>query len=198
MGSNVKMNVDSNEEGEISSMKQQSKSTTTTKVDLWHNNKDKNSNNRNWMRGIYNSYPRGYGTASGLYNLAWAQAVQNKPLNDVFVDLKKDDTDDKKNRSTNSTSDMDIAALKEQDEQRSQQISVNNDGASSADEVAEAVDSEKEGELEEGEIDFDSDTNSNKNEVEFSGMGKDDEELENQVSSIRKVLHNVTITEAHK
>lgn len=38
------------------------------------------------VHDLYSRYPnicRGY--ASGLYNLAWAQAVQNKPLNDIFV-----------------------------------------------------------------------------------------------------------------
>ncbi|XP_057529184.1 RNA polymerase II C-terminal domain phosphatase-like 3 [Amaranthus tricolor] len=225
MGSDVKMKVGSNEEGEISEenesklWKQQSINKTATAVTETttvtsdsSNNKDNNHKNSYWMRDLYKySYPRGYGAASGLYNLAWAQAVQNKPLNEVLVELKKDDIDEKKNKNnnTNSSSDVDNTTdVKEQQQQQDEQpMLVNSNGVASSNEVAEVVDSEKEeGELEEGEIDFDSDTDNNNNqfnngnkvEVGFSGFEMDDEELENQVSSIRKVLHNVSIAEANK
>lgn len=42
---------------------------------------------RKWtMRDVY-KYPVCSGYASGLYNLAWAQAVQNKSLDDIFVNI---------------------------------------------------------------------------------------------------------------
>ncbi|VFQ60896.1 unnamed protein product [Cuscuta campestris] len=45
------------------------------------------------MKDLYNNYPISRDYARGLYNLAWSQAVQNKPLDDIFV-MKKAETDD--------------------------------------------------------------------------------------------------------
>ncbi|XP_021723008.1 RNA polymerase II C-terminal domain phosphatase-like 3 [Chenopodium quinoa] len=224
MGSDVKVKINGGEDGEISEAdsnaiveiskdeikpwKQQSMSkTTTASSDSTSNNKNNNNNNNNntnnryWMNNLYKYYPRGYG-ASGLHNLAWAQAVQNKPLNEALVEL------DDKNSSNKVSDDTSAAADAGKEEQQQQLDSSGNNG------VAEMVDSEKEeGELEEGEIDFDSDdeTDSNHNKLtnnankkvedEFSRLGgleMEDEELENQVSSIRKVLQNVTVAEANK
>lgn len=234
MGSDVKMKVDGGEEGEISEAeaisetskddfkpwKQQSMSKTTataTATSDVSNNKDNNSS-RYWMPDLYKySYPRGYGNP-GLYNLAWAQAVQNKSLNEVLPELNKDGADDKNNNSSSTinnkpTDDTAVAAKESslEQQQQQQQSVVNNNGT-----VAEVVDCEKEeGELEEGEIDFDSDddnnnnsnsnnnnnnrnNNGNKVEDDFNCLEMEDEELENQVSSIRKVLHNIIVPEAHK
>lgn len=192
------MKVSGGEDGEIPEsdaiveMKHQSKTTTTTTTTITSDSSNKKDNNSYWMRDLYkySSY-RGYGAASGLYNLAWAQAVQNKPLNEVLVEL-----DDKKNNKNASTDDTSVN--KEQGEVQQHCVE--------SKEVFEVVDSEKEeGELEEGEIDFDSDdtgnnhnSNGNKVQDDFGGLEMDDGELENQVSSIRKVLHNVTVAEAHK
>ncbi|XP_047958266.1 RNA polymerase II C-terminal domain phosphatase-like 3 [Salvia hispanica] len=63
---------------------------------------------------------------SGLYNLAWAQAVNNKPLGDVFVMMEDGSTD-------NSNSDSNRVVIDVEDD-----------------------DEKEEGELEEGEIDLDS------------------------------------------
>ncbi|XP_010682659.2 RNA polymerase II C-terminal domain phosphatase-like 3 [Beta vulgaris subsp. vulgaris] len=192
------MKVSGGEDGDIPEsdaiveMKHQSKTTTTTTTTITSDSSNKKDNNSYWMRDLYkySSY-RGYGAASGLYNLAWAQAVQNKPLNEVLVEL-----DDKKNNKNASTDDTSVN--KEQGEVQQHCVE--------SKEVFEVVDSEKEeGELEEGEIDFDSDdtgnnhnSNGNKVQDDFGGLEMDDGELENQVSSIRKVLHNVTVAEAHK
>ncbi|KAL2903722.1 RNA polymerase II C-terminal domain phosphatase-like 3 [Bienertia sinuspersici] len=208
MGSNVRMKVDGGEEGEIPDpdaiveiSKEEFKPSKQHQQQQQSTSKTTTSKPEFWMGGMF-----GYGGASGLYNIAWAQAVQNKPLNDVFVKLKKGEADDKNNNANNnSTSNKatDDTAAKEQDGQQQQQRqSVNN----ATNEVAKMVDTEKEeGELEEGEIDLDSEdsdnnnnNNGNKVEDDFSGMEREDIELENQVSSIRKVLHNVTAAEAHK
>ncbi|XP_074275674.1 RNA polymerase II C-terminal domain phosphatase-like 3 [Silene latifolia] len=136
-----------------------------------NNNNSNNNSNKNsyWMKDMYKySYPRGYGGASGLYNIAWAQAVQNKPLNDVLVEL--DNTKDKNNKIDDEKIDSDM----------------------------------EEGELEEGEIDgeFEDGEDSNNKDNNTKGGGKKEEiedgELEIQVSSIRKVLDNVTAVEANK
>ncbi|KAL1556780.1 protein-serine/threonine phosphatase [Salvia divinorum] len=71
---------------------------------------------------------------SGLYNLAWAQAVNNKPLGDVFV-MMEDGSNDK----SNSDNDPSIANTSSK-----VVIHVEDDGE------------KEEGELEEGEIDLDS------------------------------------------
>lgn len=81
---------------------------------------------------------RGY--TSGLYNLAWAQAVQNKPLSEVF-DLEVQQEDNLKRSSS--------AASVNGNENK-------NDDAISKEEDRVVIDVEKEeGELEEGEIDSD-------------------------------------------
>ncbi|KAH9607919.1 hypothetical protein KSS87_013372 [Heliosperma pusillum] len=155
------------ESGELPDAKQ---ATQSESINNNNNNNNNSNKNRYWMKDVYKySYPRGYGGASGLYNLAWAQAVQNKPLNDVLVELD------------NSKDDNNGGELKDDDK----------------------VDSEKEeGELEEGEIDGEfEDGVDNKDDSSKNGGKKEeieDGELEMQVSSIRKVLDNVTAFEANK
>ncbi|KAJ8432282.1 hypothetical protein Cgig2_028544 [Carnegiea gigantea] len=195
MGSDVKLKVDGGEEGEISdaetvaeigkdefkTWKQQQQSSKTSSTPS-----DSSNNNRYWMRDLYKySYPRGYGAASGLYNLAWAQAVQNKPLNEVLVELKEDDDAQEKNNNNDDNDDDVTKAAGVTDET----------GAENANEEVEVESEREEGELEEGEINLDSEE-----ECIDSGSGfeTEDGELEKQVSSIRKVLDNVTVTEAHK
>ncbi|GAB2280761.1 hypothetical protein Dimus_015387 [Dionaea muscipula] len=154
--------------------------TTTTTVSA-----DSASGNRYWMRDPYNySYPGGY-AGSGLYNLAWAQAVQNKPLTDVLVELKPAD---ERNASANSAN-----------------ASPTRDGGgkSSADEPV-VIDSEKEeGELEDGEINFDMTEQMESDEKEGISRGgfeieSDDGELEKEVDWIRQVIEKVTPAEAEK
>lgn len=90
------------------------------------------------VQDLYSKYPticRGY--ASGLYNLAWAQAVQNKPLNDIFVM----ELDKNANANSNNSGNKDGELNKS-----SKEIVVVDDD-----------DEKEEGELEEGEIDGDAD-----------------------------------------
>ncbi|KAJ8531118.1 hypothetical protein K7X08_025849 [Anisodus acutangulus] len=92
------------------------------------NNQNQNSASRVWtMRDVY-KYPISRDYARGLYNLAWAQAVQNKPLDELFV-MTTDDSNSKQ-------SEMEKVVIDVEDDD---------------------VNAKEEGELEEGEIDLDAD-----------------------------------------
>ena len=198
----MKLKVDGGEEGEISdpetiaeigkdefkTWKQQQQSSKTSSTPA-PTPSDSSNKNRYWMRDLYKySYPRGYGAASGLYNLAWAQAVQNKPLKEVLVELKEDEAQDKNSNNNDDDDDNDNEVTKAA-------VVTDETGAENANEEVEVESEREEGELEEGEINLDSEE-----ECVDGGGGfeTEDGELEKQVSSIRKVLHNVTVTEAHK
>nr|KYP64844.1 hypothetical protein KK1_019455 [Cajanus cajan] len=136
-----------------------------------NNNKPNGSDARVWaVHDLYSKYPticRGY--ASGLYNLAWAQAVQNKPLNDIFV--MELDSDGNANSNSNNSN-------------RPSSGSVN-----SKEVVMVDVDKE-EGELEEGEIDADADPEAEGETVVVSASETvaDSEQL-----GLRDVLEGVTV-----
>ncbi|XP_027349829.1 RNA polymerase II C-terminal domain phosphatase-like 3 [Abrus precatorius] len=135
-------------------------------VKVNNNINPKGSDARVWaVHDLYSKYPnicRGY--ASGLYNLAWAQAVQNKPLNDIFV--MEPDSDANANSYNNSN--------------RSSTAAVN-----SKELVVVDVDKE-EGELEEGEIDADADPEAGS--VVISSAVSNYEQL-----GVRDVLEGVTV-----
>lgn len=154
------------------------------------------SNSRVWtMRDLYNKYPsicRGY--ASGLYNLAWAQAVQNKPLN-FGAEVEKDDSP---KRSSPSAS---AASLNDK--------TVEMDSAKEVENVVidDSGDEKEEGELEEGEIDMDFErVEAEEAEDEdiaevSSGTGNvptAEVDVSKQVSSIRGVLEGLTASEVEK
>lgn len=136
-----------------------------------NNNKPNGSDARVWaVHDLYSKYPticRGY--ASGLYNLAWAQAVQNKPLNDIFV--MELDSDGNANSNSNNSN-------------RPSSGSVNSKEMGMVD-----VDKE-EGELEEGEIDADADPEAEGETVVVSASETvaDSEQL-----GLRDVLEGVTV-----
>nr|XP_028952382.1 LOW QUALITY PROTEIN: RNA polymerase II C-terminal domain phosphatase-like 3 [Malus domestica] len=161
------------------------------------------------MRDMYN-HPGLRGYRSGLVSLAWAQAVQNKPLNqkplNQFLQMNVD-PDEKLKRSSSSPS-------------------VNSPERSNAKEVdgvvivdsGDEMDAEKEeGELEEGEIDLDSEASADEKaaagvadeagdgvldcdnmNLDNPETGLKNEELEKRVSLIRKALASVTRNEAEK
>lgn len=147
-----------------------------------NNNKPNGSDARVWaVHDLYSKYPticRGY--ASGLYNLAWAQAVQNKPLNDIFVM----ELDSGANADSNSNNLNRLAS----------------DSVNSKD--VEVVDVDKEdGELEEGEIDADADPEAESVVVAASETLSDSEQLaamdcvsDSEKLSVRDVLEGVTAT----
>ena len=136
-----------------------------------------NSSQKVWtVRDLY-KYQVGGGYVSGLYNLAWAQAVQNKPLNELFVEVELDGSS--KNTSVNRSN----------EDKRTVVIDDSGDEM----DVVKVIDIEKEeGELEEGEIDLDSEPVLVKSE----GMGS--AVVENRVKSIREDLGSVSVLEAEK
>ncbi|KAM5568330.1 RNA polymerase II C-terminal domain phosphatase-like 3 [Rosa sericea] len=142
------------------------------------------------MRDIYN-YPGFRGYRSGLVNLAWAQAVQNKPLNELFV--------------------MDVDSEEKSKQQRSSSSLPVSSGNAKGDERVVIIDSgdemdveKEEGELEEGEIDLDSESADNEKaagadmNVDSSEGGVKNEVWEKRVNLLREALESLTITEAEK
>ncbi|KAJ6945713.1 RNA polymerase II C-terminal domain phosphatase-like 3 [Populus alba x Populus x berolinensis] len=136
-----------------------------------------NSTQKVWtVRDLY-KYQVGGGYMSGLYNFAWARAVQNKPLNELFVEVELDDSS--KKSSINSS----------KEDKRTVVIDDSGDEM----DVVKVIDIEKEkGELEEGEIDLDSEPVV----VQSEGMASVD--VENKVKSIRKDLESVSVIETEK
>uniref|UniRef100_A0A6N2JYH3 CPL3 ARM repeat domain-containing protein n=1 Tax=Salix viminalis TaxID=40686 RepID=A0A6N2JYH3_SALVM len=137
-----------------------------------------NSKQKVWtVRDLY-KYQGGGGYMSGLYNLAWAQAVQNKPLNELFVEVEVDD-------SSNKSSVSSVTSSKED-----KRTAVIGDSGDDMD-VVKFIDIEKEeGELEEGEIDLDS-------EVKSEG-GMVSVDTEKRVKSIREDLESVSVIKDDK
>ncbi|KAB1207718.1 RNA polymerase II C-terminal domain phosphatase-like 3 [Morella rubra] len=194
--------VEDVEEGEISDtasleeiteedFKKQESTTATSKV----SSKPK-AGARVWtMQDLYKyQVSRGYG--SNLYNLAWAQAVQNKPLNDILVVEADADPDEKLKRSSASPN----PNAKGVDE-----VVIEDDSGDEMD--VKVVDVEKEeGELEEGEIDMDSEPVEKAAETEevkaavlsSENVESSDIGLEKRVNSIREALESVTLMEAEK
>ncbi|GKU92882.1 hypothetical protein SLEP1_g6548 [Rubroshorea leprosula] len=156
------------------------------------------SNSRGWpVHDLYKKYPticRGY--ASGLYNLAWASAVQNKPLNEIFVmEANKDD-------NSKGSSQVSSDASADGKEGKSS-------GGSSVKEMGDymEVNGEKEeGELEEGEIDLDSEPiekvigEDKEGGLSSGNVGvcNSEADLEKKVNLVRGVLEGITGAEAEK
>ncbi|XP_073035081.1 RNA polymerase II C-terminal domain phosphatase-like 3 [Primulina eburnea] len=150
------------------------------------------SGNSGWtMREVYNYQiaPKSYN--SGLYNLAWAQAVNNKPLDEVFVMMD--------GASTNTNNDCD------------DNNDAKTDTLASANKVVIDVedDGEKEeGELEEGEIDLDSESVVEKEgsaepmeleeEVKFNPDRSDHLQKKKQIDLIKKELQSLIVADADK
>ncbi|KAL3636482.1 hypothetical protein CASFOL_021029 [Castilleja foliolosa] len=143
------------DEGEISGSSSVQKETFSTKpsppqVPPLKSSVNSNNNNntgggsgssRVWtMRDLYKYQISSKTSYSGLYNLAWAQAVNNKPLGDVFV-MMEDGT-----KANNSDGNNDSSSAKSTNgNEDNMVIDVDDEGE------------KEEGELEEGEIDLDSD-----------------------------------------
>lgn len=165
--------------------------------------KDSNREPRVWtMSDLYKNYPtmcRGY--ASGLYNLAWAQAVQNKPLNDIFV--MEADPEEKSKRSSSPSPLANGNSTKEEGK-------VTIDDSSDEMDYGNANVEREEGELEEGEIDMDTEfveevveskaMLSDSGDTDCDGQESDlvKKELDDQVKLIQKTLDGVTIDAAQK
>ncbi|KAK4764154.1 hypothetical protein SAY87_013592 [Trapa incisa] len=149
------------------------------------------SKSRVWtMQDLYKYHcKRGY--SSSLYNLAWAQAVQNKSLREVFdLEAQQEDNSVSKGSSPNGkVNNNNAGILKEGD-----RVVIDVTG----DEVEDmAVDANKEeGELEEGEIDLDWDPKANVNggEEDSVGVGSgkgDSSRIESRVIQLRQALDSI-------
>ncbi|XP_022737741.1 RNA polymerase II C-terminal domain phosphatase-like 3 [Durio zibethinus] len=154
-----------------------------------------NSNSRVWTMQDLCKYPsiiRGY--ASGLYNFAWAQAVQNKPLNEIFVkefEQPQPQKDENNNSKRSSPSSL-VTSVNGKEEQGSSgnsadRVVIDDDSGDEMEEDKVVNLDKEEGELEEGEIDLDSDGN----------VGNSDE-LEKRVNLIRGLLEGISVGEAEK
>ncbi|GAV71470.1 BRCT domain-containing protein/NIF domain-containing protein [Cephalotus follicularis] len=133
------------------------------------------------VQDLYKFGPISGRFASSLCNLAWAQAVQNKPLNDIFVA----EQDDNSKRSSPSSS---VASVNSKEDKGKEVVVVDNH---SKDKIYNnkvcidvSGDDMEEGELEEGEIDLDVDSS----EVD----------LEKRVCVIRQALESVSAVNAEK
>lgn len=129
------------------------------------------------MRDLYHKYPticRGYGP--GLHNLAWAQAVQNKPLNEIFVmDVEQDDVS-KRSSPSSSVASVNSGGGNKNEKREVEKVVIDDSG----DEIEK-----EEGELEEGEIDLDSESNEKVTDLV-------NEEVKSiNVDSIREALESV-------
>lgn len=143
------------------------------------------------MKDVY-KYQMGGRYVSGLYNLAWAQAVQNKPLNELFVEVEPDENSKRSSPSSSAAS----VNSKEEDRMRTERIVIDVSG--------DEMDEKEEGELEEGEIDLDTaegvgtGLNSDEMNVDGSEVESKSKSFEKSVSSITEAMKNLTIIEAEK
>ncbi|KAJ9186133.1 hypothetical protein P3X46_005668 [Hevea brasiliensis] len=162
------------------------------------------------MRDLYKYHQMGGRYVSGLYNLAWAQAVQNKPLNELFVEVEPDENSKRSSPSSSVASVNCNSNSSKEDERKKVDKVVIDDSSDEMDNNIVDVDKE-EGELEEGEIDLDFDPGekaagegkeglSNSDEMNVDGLQIESKEknLEKEINSIREALESVTVIEAHK
>jgi RNA polymerase II C-terminal domain phosphatase-like 3/4 len=172
--------------------------TTTTTTTTTPNNVSSKpkAGARVWtMQDLY-EYQVSCGYASSLYNLAWAQAVQNKPLNEFFVVEKEEVGPEEKSKRSSASPNANPKVVDE--------VVIDDDSG-------EEMDVEKEeGELEEGEIDLDSEPVEKVAQAEGvidemvlsnEGVSVESSEIdskEERVKSIREALKSVTVIEAEK
>ncbi|XP_057496694.1 RNA polymerase II C-terminal domain phosphatase-like 3 isoform X2 [Actinidia eriantha] len=164
------------------------------------------------MRDLY-KYPISQNYASGLYNLAWAQAVQNKPLDDILVKPTEDNSNLKQSSSSSSlngkeqnkinnggSGSLNSSSMKEVNNKVIIDVSGDEDEDAKLEDVAGGE--KEEGELEEGEIDLDSEVVQGLEGNDEDSMKLDtdvnDNELEKRINSIREELETVTKRNAEK
>ncbi|KAL4570069.1 hypothetical protein LXL04_025720 [Taraxacum kok-saghyz] len=129
-----------------------------------------------------NKYHRNY--APGLYNFAWAQAVQNKPLDDYLTTMNTSTPTDNNLKQPLLNDDNNNIEVKKE-------VTVNND--KDVVDISDDGESEKEeGELEEGEIDLDMEV------VNAGKQGGVEDNVEKWINIIRIGLESITINDAKK
>ncbi|KAF8400045.1 hypothetical protein HHK36_015920 [Tetracentron sinense] len=201
--------VEDMEEGEISDSASVEE---ISEEDFKQDSKPKGGS-RVWMTDLFN-YPVSSSYSSGLYNLAWAQAVQNKPLDEILVRDCRSDEKPKSSSSNllvNSTEDNN-KSLNPSKEVCEVIIDVSSEEIDNT--MEDGIGSEKEeGELEEGEIELDSEivqkpevgmpndnsqiSDSEKDSKELE-MDFEEREFEKKLNSIRETLETVTRKDAEK
>lgn len=189
-------------------------------------NNNNNNKPRVWTVQDLYKFPVSRNYSSGLYNLAWAQAVQNKSLDDVLVKQEEINSNFKRLSSSSAA----VSNGKQPNNTSSSSvkdgekviIDVSGDDDEDDDEGADKVEKDKEeGELEEGEIDLDSEIvvkiedddddgdeglKGNNDGVDAIQLDNDvgdtinleENEVERRVNSIREALGTVTMVDAEK
>ncbi|EEF50102.1 RNA polymerase II ctd phosphatase, putative [Ricinus communis] len=172
-----------------------------------------NGNGRVWTISDLYRYQMVGGHVSGLYNLAWAQAVQskpgksNKPLNELFADVVEELDESSKRSSPSSSAASVNSNNKDGDEEKKkvvEKVVIDDNGDEMMDDnnrnkIVDVVEKE-EGELEEGEIDLDMEPGEKANNGDVLNMNIDGLEVESgekgfekKMNSIRDALESVTI-----
>lgn len=169
------------EEGEISS--------SSASVEMINKQKGLNedskglSNEPNKVWTLQELYKYGMSYTPGLYSLAWAQAVQNKPFDEV---LNSKDSNNKPNdeESSNSKNLLEVNARDDSVNEAVKDKVVIDLSIGDDDD-----DEREEGELEEGEIDLTmSDSDVKRSEYDLKG---NDKELEERIGVIREAFESV-------
>lgn len=187
MGKELMVDVEEGEISDSASVEEISAEVFSAKsdsIDSNQQNQNQNQPNQNqnqqqvWTMEDLMKYQKKYqmsrNYAPGLYNFAWAQAVQNKPLDDYLTTM-----------NTNNTSSKPISNV---DEDNKIVLEVSDDGDSD----------KEEGELEEGEIDMDIDlVNGNKQQGGKEGE-KDSNNVDKLSNVIRIGLEGITVIDAKK
>lgn len=161
-----------------------------------------NNKPRVWTVQDLYKFPVSRNYSSGLYNLAWAQAVQNKSLDEVLVKSSEEIINPNLKRSSSSSSANGIEINKTSNggsvglscsstkEEEKVIIDVSGDDDDDDEDAKEVKNEKEEGELEEGEIDFDSDeivhTSLNDDESCLKGNNDGDaNQLDNDLDAIQ-------------
>lgn len=179
-----------------------------------------NSDSKVWYGDLY-KYPISHNYAPGLYSLAWAQAVQNKPLDEVLVmDYKPGDSLKRSSMSSSSIYSRGGGNVHNKDEKNistssskeASKVIIDDSSEDTDARMEDAVEVEKEeGELEEGEIDFDSDFPEKPSEEGISDANSEidlkereserdlkPKDLIGRVNLIREAFQSVIAAEAEK
>ncbi|XP_051148810.1 RNA polymerase II C-terminal domain phosphatase-like 3 isoform X2 [Andrographis paniculata] len=164
------------------------KNITNSNISNVINTNSGGSGARVWtMRDIYKYQIASNTTYKGLHNLAWAQAVNNKPLDEVFVMVE--------GGSNNISNGMNYASgLMNASNGNEERIVID---------VEEDEGEKEEGELEEGEIGLDSELilgnrDSIKEEVEGQANASDQLETSKLLFSIKEELEHLSVADVQK
>ncbi|XP_052205042.1 RNA polymerase II C-terminal domain phosphatase-like 3 isoform X2 [Diospyros lotus] len=163
------------------------------------NSHQKKQSPRVWIQDLY-KYPMSRNYASGLYNLAWAQAVQNKPLDEVLVRDRKSSDHDSSFKLKRSSSSPSMTGKEDNKASQGNKEVMDKDVidlCADEDEIVPNIEKE-EGELEEGEIDMDAEVLSEGGGLKMSDEGVDEMDTEEKeialaarVNSIRETLESI-------